>query len=276
MTSTAIPRWPRTVSSRNSRSNSGVIARAEDAMEMGSGTARPSGTGMPLLETRGLSKHYPGVDALINVDFDLRAGEVHALFGENGAGKSTLISILSGANQPTRGEVRFRGDGVVFADVGAARARGISAVFQEFSLVPQLTVAENLFLGDEPVRHGLLDRKAESKRARELLERLGFPLDADTEVQYLSRAEQQMVEIAKAFRGDLSVLILDEPTASLTERETESLFALIRQAKARGVGIIYITHRMIELRRIADRVTVLRDGRKVGLLDAAAADEGTL
>ena len=234
------------------------------------------GAGSPLIETRALSKHYPGVDALVDVDFELRPGEVHALFGENGAGKSTLISILSGANQPTRGELRFKGEAVAFADVGQARARGISAVFQEFSLVPQLTVAQNLFLGDEPMRGGLLDRRAESRRARELLQRLGFPLDPDSEVQYLSRAEQQMVEIAKAFRGELSVLILDEPTASLTERETESLFALIAQAKAKGVGIIYITHRMIELRRIADRVTVLRDGRKVGLVDAHAADEPTL
>jgi ribose transport system ATP-binding protein len=240
------------------------------------GAAPRGGTGVPLLETKGLSKHYPGVDALVDVDFELRPGEVHALFGENGAGKSTLISILSGANQPTRGEIRFRGEPIMLANVGAARVRGISAVYQEFSLVPQLTVAENLFLGDEPVRYGLLDRKSESQRARALLERLGFPLDADRAVQYLSRAEQQIVEIAKAFRGDLSVLILDEPTASLTEHETERLFALIAQAKSRGVGIIYITHRMIELRRIADRVTVLRDGRKVGLVDAHAADESTL
>jgi ribose transport system ATP-binding protein len=238
--------------------------------------AAGGGAGSLLLKTEGLSKHYPGVDALVDVDFDLRAGEVHALFGENGAGKSTLISILAGANQPSRGRVLFAGQPVVFADVGEARARGIAAVFQEFSLVPQLSIAENLFLGAEPTRAGLVDRKAELKLARALLERLGFALDADTQVQYLSRAEQQMVEIAKAFRGDLSVLILDEPTASLTERETESLFALIAQAKARGVGIIYITHRMVELRRIADRVTVLRDGRKVGELAAAAADEGRL
>jgi len=258
-----------------------VIAPNPDAIVQQTGAAHSSiegvsGAGSLLLETRGLSKHYPGVDALVDVDFELKPGEVHALFGENGAGKSTLISILAGANTPTRGEIHFRGAPLTLADVGAARACGISAVFQEFSLVPQLTVAENLFLGDELVRHGFLDRRNELKRARELLERLGFPLDAGREVQYLSRAEQQMVEIAKAFRGDLSVLILDEPTASLTERETESLFALINQAKARGVGIIYITHRMVELRRIADRVTVLRDGRKVGLVDARAADEATL
>jgi ribose transport system ATP-binding protein len=242
--------------------------------------AAGSGAGSLLLQTEGLSKHYPGVDALVDVDFDLRAGEVHALFGENGAGKSTLISILAGANQPSRGRVLFAGQPITFADVGETRSRGIAAVFQEFSLVPQLSIAENLFLGDEPTLRGplggFIDRKAELKLARALLERLGFALEADMKVQYLSRAEQQMVEIAKAFRGDLSVLILDEPTASLTERETESLFALIGQAKARGVGIIYITHRMVELRRIADRVTVLRDGRKVGELAAAAADEARL
>ena len=216
-----------------------MIAPTSDAIAQQPGAAHSSiegasGAGTLLLETKGLSKHYPGVDALVDVDFELRPGEVHALFGENGAGKSTLISILAGANTPTRGEIRFRGAPLVHADVGAARARGISAVFQEFSLVPQLTIAENLFLGDEPVRHGFLDRRNELKRARELLERLGFALDADRRVQELSRAEQQMVEIAKAFRGDLSVLILDEPTASLTERETESLFALINQAKAKG------------------------------------------
>jgi ribose transport system ATP-binding protein len=258
-----------------------VIAPDPDAIAKQPGAAHPSiegksGAGTLLIETKGLSKHYPGVDALVDVDFELKPGEVHALFGENGAGKSTLISILAGANQPTRGEIRFRGAPLSLADVGAARARGISAVFQEFSLVPQLTVAENLFLGDEPVRGGFLDRRNELKHARALLERLGFPLEADRRVQELSRAEQQMVEIAKAFRSDLSVLILDEPTASLTEKETESLFSLIRQAKARGVGIIYITHRMVELRRIADRVTVLRDGRNVGLVDARAADEATL
>lgn len=249
---------------------------AQQSRDEPAGAVPVGGAGLPLLVTRGLSKHYPGVDALVDVDFDLMPGEVHVLFGENGAGKSTLISILSGANRPTRGEVRMRGEKVEFASVREARARGISAVFQEFSLVPQLTVAENLFLGAEPTQHGLLDRRGEIKRAQELLERLGFPLRAGKTVQYLSRAEQQMVEIAKAFRGDLSVLILDEPTASLTERETESLFALIAQAKVRGVGIIYITHRMVEIRRIADRVTVLRDGRKIGTLPVADAHESQL
>ncbi len=212
-----------------------------------------------------------------DVDFELAPGEVHVLFGENGAGKSTLISILAGANQPTRGRLYANGAPITFAGVREARARGISAVFQEFSLVPQLTVAENLFLGAEPTaaRHPR-PRRRDQARARRSSERLGFPLRADRQVQYLSRAEQQMVEIAKAFRTDLSVLILDEPTASLTERETEQLFALIAQAKARGRRHHLHHPPHAEIRRIGDRITVLRDGRKVGMMMAADADETEL
>ena len=149
-------------------------------------------------------------------------------------------------------------------------------MFQEFSLVPQLTVEENLFLGAELTDSRLLDKRAMHAKAREILDRLGFPLKPGVRVGYLSRAEQQMVEIAKAFRSDLSVLILDEPTASLTERETQRLFALIEQAKRQGVGIIYITHRMNEIKRIGDRVTVLRDGRYVATLNVAEASETRL
>lgn len=159
------------------------------------------------------------------------------------------------------------------SSVHHARSLGISAVFQEFSLVPQLTVEQNLFLGAEETWFGLLDKKALRARAADILERLGFPLHPGQRVAFLSRAEQQMVEIAKAFRSDLSVLILDEPTASLTERETDRLFALIEQVKARGVGIIYITHRMNEIRRIGDRITVLRDGRHVATVDARTPEE---
>jgi ribose transport system ATP-binding protein len=153
---------------------------------------------------------------------------------------------------------------------------GISAVFQEFSLVPQMTVAENIFLGAETTRLGLLERGQLRRRAEEIIARLGFPLRPNARVQDLSRAEQQMVEITKAFRSDLSVLILDEPTASLTDRETEQLFGLIEQIKQEGVGIIYITHRMQEIKRIGDRITVLRDGRYIATLDAQQADEDQL
>lgn len=230
----------------------------------------------PLLEAIGISKHYPGVLALDRVDFDLHEGEVHIVFGENGAGKSTLISILAGVQSPSAGEVRFRGERIDLESVHEARALGISAVFQEFSLVPQMTVEQNLFLGAEITRGGVLDKRALHRRAEEVISRLGFPLRASQRVQHLSRAEQQMVEIAKAFRSDLSVLILDEPTASLTDRETERLFALIDQIKQQGVGVIYITHRMQEIRRIGDRITVLRDGRYVATRDAKTASDDEL
>ncbi len=229
-----------------------------------------------LLETRGLTKRYPGVLALDAVDFSVRAGEVHVLFGENGAGKSTLISILAGAQLPSGGEVRFAGAPVTLGSVRDARRLGISAVFQEFSLVPTLTVTQNLFLGDEPRRHGMLDRAAMRQGARDLLGTLDFALDPDAMVALLPRAEQQMVEIAKAFRGELSVLILDEPTASLTERETRRLFGLVEKLKAGGVAIVYISHRMQEIRLIGDRVTVLRDGRRIGTVDAKATSEDRL
>jgi len=238
----------------------------DDTAKRGDGP--PEAGGPPLLALDGITKRYPGVLALDGVSFELRPGEVHVLFGENGAGKSTLISIIAGAVRPEAGRIRFRDDAVDLHSVHHARSLGISAVFQEFSLVPQLTVEENLFLGAEMTQGGLLRKSDLHARAGEILEDLGFPLRPTQRVMYLSRAEQQMVEIAKAFRGDLSVLILDEPTSSLTERETNRLFSLIEQAKSQGVGIIYITHRMSEIRRIGDRITVLRDGRYVATVSA--------
>lgn len=230
----------------------------------------------PLLQTIAISKDYPGVRALDAVNFDLRPGEVHVLFGENGAGKSTLISILAGANQPSSGEILVRGETVTLESVHDARSFGISAVFQEFSLIPQMTVEENLFLGAEHTRAGFTDRAAIRREAREILQELGFALKPEQRVDHLTRAEQQMVEIAKAFRSDLSVLILDEPTASLTNHETDQLFKLVRQLTERGVGIVYITHRMAEIRRIGDRITVLRDGRYIDTVNAKTASEDDL
>ncbi len=230
----------------------------------------------PLLSVRALAKNYQSVRALDAVDFDLRAGEVHVLFGENGAGKSTLISILSGANRPTSGHIEMNGEEIALASVHDARRRGISAVFQEFSLIPQMTVEENLFLGAEHTRRIFLDKVSMRCEALRLLEELGFDLPPNQRVDRLTRAEQQMVEIAKAFRGELTVLILDEPTASLTDYETEKLFALIRELTARDVGIVYITHRMGEIRQIGDRITVLRDGRYVATLPVVDADDDTL
>ncbi|EEY71945.1 sugar ABC transporter ATP-binding protein [Grimontia hollisae] len=230
----------------------------------------------PLLSLNGIHKQYPGVKALDGVDFTLEPGEVHVLFGENGAGKSTLISIICGANQPTAGEIRFLDDTVRFNSVYDARQKGISAVFQEFSLVDTLTVAQNLFLGEEPLTGRFLDNTALHSDAQALLEKMGFALDANLPVSELSRAEKQMVEIAKALRGKLSVLILDEPTASLTHQETEQLFSLIEQLKAKEVGIIYISHRMGEIRQIADRITVLRDGKYIGTRKVDEVEEQDL
>jgi len=241
-----------------------------------SSTALPAVGAAPLLELKRISKRFPGVLALDRVSLELRPGEVHVLFGENGAGKSTLISLIAGVYEPSSGELLFRGQPLELHSVHQARSLGISAVFQEFSLVGQLTVEQNLFLGAEHVSHGLLDRKALHSEAKRILDKLGFPLKPGQKVAYLSRAQQQMVEIAKGFRSDLSVLILDEPTASLTDRETKRLFELVEQAKSSGVGIIYITHRMSEIRRIADRITVLRDGKYIDTVAAKSVNESEL
>ncbi len=225
--------------------------------------AHASGQGGLLLEMTGISRRFPGVLALDGVDFDLRHGEVHALFGENGAGKSTLINIIAGTFPPSAGELRYRGEPVTDLTPHRARLIGISPVFQEFSLVPELTVEHNLFLGHEKTSFGLLDRAAMRREAREIITRLGFDLHPERKVRDLSRAHQQMVEIAKALLTDVRLLILDEPTASLTDAEAGRLFDLMARLKANGVGIIYVSHRMAEIRRLADRITVLRDGRKI-------------
>ena len=234
-------------------------------------TSRP-----PLVEMTGIAKSYPGVRALDGVDFTLQAGEVHVLFGENGAGKSTLISILAGVTTPTEGEVRIDGEKKHFHSVNDARAAGIGAVFQEFSLVPTMTVAENIFLGQEPRKMGLVQRRRMYAEAHVLFTGLGFPIDVRRSVISLSRAEQQMVEIAKALHQQARILILDEPTASLTERETQKLFEFIDRAKGRGVGIVYISHRIQEFKAIADRITVLRDGRLIGTISAENLSEKAL
>lgn len=234
------------------------------------------GTAVPLVEMVGISKEFPGVRALDGVDFTLRAGEVHVLFGENGAGKSTLISILAGVHPPTSGQFRLNGQSVRFASVEAARRAGVGAVFQEFSLVPTMSVAANIFLGNEPLAGPFVDHGFARREARKLFADLGFSIDPRAPVASLSRAQQQMVEIAKAFHANARILILDEPTASLTERETALLFRFIAEAKARGVGIVYISHRMHEFAAIADRITVLRDGRLVGTVEAATASDASL
>ena len=202
------------------------------ALEKPRSSLPPERVEQELLRCSGVVKTFGGVHALDHVDFDLNTGEVHILFGENGAGKSTFINILAGAFRPDDGEIDLSGERVVFESVYDARQQGISAVFQEFSLTPDLTVEENIFLGHEPIRATMLDKRAIREAAREIIERLGFSIDPQATVSGLSRALQQMVEIAKALLTDPKILILDEPTSSLTEREVGQLFRLIEQLKA--------------------------------------------
>jgi ribose transport system ATP-binding protein len=249
--------------------------RVKDAANEAGPGSSPVGDEL-LLQMVGISKRFPGVLALDGVDFDLRPGEVHVLFGENGAGKSTLINIVAGTLAPDAGEIGYRGEGVSGLTPHRARVIGISPVFQEFSLVPELTVQDNLFLGHEKSALGVLDRKAMRAQSRAIIAELGFDLQPERKVGELSRAHQQMVEIAKALLTNVRLLILDEPTASLTEAETARLFELMARLKSSGVGIIYVSHRLAEIRRLADRITVLRDGRKITTVHAGDVSDRAL
>jgi ribose transport system ATP-binding protein len=218
----------------------------------------------PRLEMRGIRRTFPGVIALDDVSFFCAAGEVHALCGENGAGKSTLMKILGGVYQPEIGEIRIDGVPVRFHHPVEARHLGISIIHQELSLLPDRTVAENIFLGMEPARWGLLDRAAMTAGAEQRLRRLGAAIPAGRLVRGLSIAEQQIVEIAKALIHNTRILVMDEPTAALDDAETERLFALVRQLRDEGVAIVFVSHRMPQVFAIADTITVLKDGRRVG------------
>jgi ribose transport system ATP-binding protein len=222
----------------------------------------------PLLEMRGITKHFPGVTALDGVDFELERGEVHVILGENGAGKSTLIKMLSGAYQPDEGEILFEGEPVRVPSAAVAQGLGISTIYQEFNLVPQLTVAENVFLGRQPRRLGIVDRRRMREEARRLLERIKVRVDPDAPVSALGVAQRQMVEIAKALSLEARVLIMDEPTASLSGQEVQRLFEIVRGLKQEEVGVIFISHHLEEVTEIGDRVTVLRDGKLVGQVPA--------
>ena len=217
-----------------------------------------------LLQADGLAKSYAGVHALKSVSFGVNAGEVHALVGENGAGKSTLIKILTGAVQPDAGRIVLNGEPVVDNNPHLARSLGIVAIYQQPALFPHLTVAENIALATEsPGMFRRIDWPGRRARCRELLAQVGSKISPDAEVSSLSMPEQQVVEIAKALGTQAKVLILDEPTASLTGREVDRLFTVIRDLRAQGVGMVYISHRLEELPQIADRVTVLRDGQAI-------------
>lgn len=230
----------------------------------------------PLLEASGVSKRFGAVRALSGMTFDLRPGEVHVLLGENGAGKSTLINVICGALQPDEGAMKLDGMPVSLRDVHDGRKHGIAAMFQEFSLAPQLTVEENIFLGAEP-RSGIFLKTSERrKRVVEALDEFGFDISPTATVASLSRAQQQMVEMTKALLTKPRVLILDEPTASLSQKETESMFGLVRELRSQGVGIIYITHRMKEIEEIGDRVTVMRDGSFIATVEVKASTQKAL
>jgi ABC-type sugar transport system ATPase subunit len=220
----------------------------------------------PLLQMEGISKSFPGVQALREVSLDLHSGEVLALLGENGAGKSTLIKVLAGAHQPDAGCIRLAGRQTAIRSPVDARRAGIAVMYQELELVPTLSATENIFLGREDAPGGWVRRRDESRRAVELFGRLGVEVPLHRPCRDLSIAQQQTVEIARALATEARILIMDEPSATLTPAEVDRLFAVIRDLKSHGLGIIYISHRLDEIDAIADRVLVLRDGQHVGTL----------
>ncbi len=229
-----------------------------------------------LLRAANITKSFAGVHALRQVAFELRPGEVHALVGENGAGKSTLIKIITGAHQPDEGALEVRGQLIEHNSPVLSRALGIAAIYQQPALFPELTVTENIALGLEPDRWRPIRWGQRRQRARSLLDRIGASIDPDALVSGLTMPEQQLVEIARALGVDARILIMDEPTASLTEREVERLFRVIRDLRGQAVGIVYISHRLDELFQVADRVTVLRDGRTVDTRPMAMVDKAEL
>ena len=226
-----------------------------------------------LLSVRGASKVYPGTRALDQVDFDVRGGAVNVLVGENGAGKSTLMKIIAGVEQPTEGAVQIDGAAVRFSDTRHAARHGVGIIFQELNLFPNMTVAENIFISREKLRGGIdIDAAAQRQAAHELMRRLEHDISPDAFVGELTIGEQQLVEIAKALSQDARILIMDEPTSALSAAEVEILFRVIADLKRRGVGIVYISHRLEELIRIGDYVTVLRDGRVTGARSMQGVD----
>jgi inositol transport system ATP-binding protein len=217
-----------------------------------------------LLQLEGITKQFPGVKALDNVSLEIEPGEVHGLLGENGAGKSTLIKIMSGAYQPDNGTIHLDGQRLQIVNPHHAQDLGIVTIYQEFNLVPSLTIAENVFIGREPGQAGFVDWKALRRETLAITERLGIHLNPMALVRNLSVAEQQMVEIARALSMRSRLIIMDEPTSALSEHEVQQLFKIMRDLKAQGLSIIFVTHRLEEVHQICDRITILRDGRNVG------------
>jgi len=242
-----------------------------------SAAVRATREAAPVLHLAGITKRFPAVTALDNVDFEVRAGEVHALLGENGAGKSTLMKILDGMHRPDEGHIYLEGQLIDPSSPLEAKKAGIVLIHQELSLVPQMSVAENIFLGSLPVKWpGRLDRATLYARTGAILERLECDFPPEAVVETLSIAKKQMVEIARALVFTAKIVVFDEPTASLTDHEKRILFKIIHDLKAAGVGIVYISHRMDEIFEISDRISVLRDGQYRGTVDTAATDEDTV
>ncbi len=230
----------------------------------------------PVLQMRGITKQFGRIVALNGVDLDVYAGEVHALMGENGAGKSTLMKVLSGAHACTSGTIIVNGNEIAIRGPEHAKSLGISIIYQELSLAPNLTVAENMLLGRETSRFGWLDRAAMNKACEGTLSDLGVDFQVSDKVSTLSLAQRQQVEIARALLADCRVLVMDEPTTSLSSRECERLFALIHRLRSQDLAIIYISHRMDEIYELSDRVTVLRDGKFIGCIQRAELSEQRL
>ena len=225
--------------------------------------------GETILNMRGIHKHFSGVHALKGVDFELKAGEVHALMGENGAGKSTLIKVLCGIHKNDGGTIEYLGKEVSYNNIGESQDAGISVIHQELNMMNHLTVAQNMFIGREFMKNGLIDDKAMEAEAQRQFDKMGVKIDPSVKLGDLTVGKQQMVEITKAISRDCKLLVLDEPTAALTLPEVEELFKIMRELKEKGIGMIYISHRMDEINRISDRVTVMRDGEYVGTVNTA-------
>lgn len=233
-------------------------------------------TDPPLLRVRGMHKRFPGVHALRGVDFDVRAGEVHAIVGENGAGKSTLMQILAGSQQPDAGTIGWRGRAVIIANPHAAQQLGIAIVHQERALFGSLSVAENVFPARQPVRWWRIDTRQMHRAATEVLAAVGLDIDPATPLDALSPAQQQLVEVAKALSLDAKLVIFDEPTASLSPTEADRLFGVVRSLRGKDVSVVYISHRLDEVFALADRITVLKDGAGQGTFAAGELTHNTL
>ena len=218
----------------------------------------------PLLRMAGISKRFPGVQALDNVDFTVAPGEIHALLGENGAGKSTLLKILSGAEKPDAGAIEFAGETIALTNPHDAQRRGIVTIYQEFTLAPNMTIAENVFIGREPGSRLFVSWRKMAAETRAITARIGLDIKPMALVRDLSVAEQQMVEIARALSMQSRLIVMDEPTSALSSTEVKKLFRIVRDLKAQGISTIFVTHRLEEVMELCDRYTVLRDGRQVG------------